>query len=105
MHFSSHTLPELHGLNFAQRMQVIRKAADQIPTPKKLVLNLVKLVLLVPMFLLLSQFNQPIDLLPVLLLLLAYPLLTRPLTFFFCQPFLENSRRQLNLAASADPLC
>ncbi|WP_337840346.1 DUF6170 family protein [Rheinheimera sp.] len=97
MHFSSHTIAELQGLNFAQRMQVIRKATDQLPTPKKLLLNLLKLAILIPLFMLIARYQHMADLVWIAALLLAYPLLTRPLTFWLCQPYLRQSRAQLKL--------
>ena len=97
MHFSSHTISELQGLNFAERMQVVRKATDQLPTPKKLLLNLLKLAILIPLFMLIARYQHSADLLWIALLLLAYPLLTRPLTFKLCQPYLRQSRNQLKL--------
>lgn len=97
MHFSSHTISELQGLNFAERMQVVRKATDQLPTPKKLVLNLLKLAILVPLFMLIARYQNAADLLWIAVLLVAYPLLTRPLTFKLCRPYLRQSRSQLKL--------
>jgi hypothetical protein len=48
MYFGSHSIPELAGLKFAQRMLVIRSATEQVATPQKLLLNLLKLVILIP---------------------------------------------------------
>lgn len=105
MHFSSHTLSELEGLKFNQRMQVIRKAAEHISTPKKLVLNLVKLAILVPFFLVIARYDSATDLLSLLGLAIAYPLVTRPLTFKFCQPYLQQSRDsfKFDVASKSSP--
>ncbi len=43
MFWNSRALPELQQLNFRDRMAVLRRAADQLPTPQKLILNVWKL--------------------------------------------------------------
>ena len=97
MYFSSHTIPELAGLNFAQRMQVIRAATAQIAIPQKLLLNLLKLAILIPLFFALTQWSSWQNTIAIVALLLAYPLLTRPLTFALCRPFLTMARTKLKL--------
>jgi len=42
LYLNSQKIPELAGLTFAQRMEVIRKAADELPVPTKITLNIVK---------------------------------------------------------------
>jgi ABC-type transport system involved in cytochrome c biogenesis permease component len=95
MYFSSQNIPELKGLKFSQRMQVIRSATEQVATPQKLLLNLLKLVILVPLFLLIAQWDSWQSGIIVLILLACYPLLTRPLTFALCRPYLQQSRTKL----------
>ncbi|RRJ23064.1 hypothetical protein EIK76_02960 [Rheinheimera mesophila] len=97
MYFGSHSIPELKGLKFAQRMQVIRAATEQIPTPQKLLLNLVKLAILIPLFLVIAQWESWQHTVTILLLLAAYPLLTRPLTFALCRPHLALARAKQQL--------
>jgi len=97
MYFGSHSIPELAGLKFAERMQVIRSATDQIPTPQKLLLNLLKLAILIPLFLVIAQWDSWQSTVTILILLAAYPLLTRPLTFALCRPHLKQARVKLKL--------
>ena len=55
LYLNSQNIPELAGLTFAQRMAVIRKAADNLPVPTKITLNIIKLLVLVPLFLLIAR--------------------------------------------------
>jgi hypothetical protein len=95
LYFNSQTIPELRGLTFAQRMTVIRKAADNLPTPVKIVLNIVKLLILLPLFLLIARADGWMIVVYILLLIIAYPLITRPLTFLLCRKDFARIRRQL----------
>ncbi|RVT49198.1 hypothetical protein EMM73_00940 [Rheinheimera sediminis] len=97
MYFSSQNIPELKGLKFAQRMQVIRSATEQVATPQKLLLNLLKLAILIPLFLTIAQWHSWQSTLTIVVLLAAYPLLTRPLTFALCSPHLHQARIKLKL--------
>jgi hypothetical protein len=97
MYFGSQSIPELAGLKFAERMQVIRTATEQVPTPQKLLLNLLKLAILIPLFLVIAQWDSWQSTVTILILLAAYPLLTRPLTFALCRPHLQQARAKLKL--------
>ena len=97
MYFGSHSIPELAGLKFAQRMQVIRAATEQVPTPQKLLLNLLKLAILIPLFLVIARWENWHDTVTILALLVVYPVLTRPLTFALCRPHLTLARTKLKL--------
>ncbi len=95
LYLNSQKIPELAGLNFAQRMQVLRKAADSLPAPTKITLNIIKLLVLVPLFLLIARADGWAIAGYAALLLVLYPLLTRPLTFALCQKNLQQIRQQL----------
>ena len=97
LYWNSQSLPELSGLNFRQRMAVIRRASDLLPVPQKLLLNVLKLLVLIPPFMAIARAASiPEALLWALLLMLAYPLLTRPLTFWLVAPLLRQARQQLS---------
>lgn len=98
MFWNSRTLPELQQLNFRDRMAVLRRASDLLPTPKKLLLNIWKLCVLVPPFMLIARAESVWQGLGfAFALVLIYPLLTRPLTFALVRPLLAQARRQLQL--------
>jgi hypothetical protein len=95
LYLNSQNIPELSGLNFAQRMTVVRKAADKLPTPVKIILNIIKLVILVPLFLLIARADGWMIAAYILLLVVAYPVITRPLTFALCRKHFGKIRQQL----------
>lgn len=95
LYLNSQNIPELAGLNFSQRMSVIRKAADNLPVPTKITLNIVKLLILVPLFLLIARADGWAIAGYVLLLIVAYPAITRPLTFALCRKDFARLRAQL----------
>lgn len=95
LYFNSKNIPELAGLNFSQRMDTVRRAADMLPVPTKVGLNIAKLLVLTPLFLLIARANGLDILWYALALVVLYPLVTRPLTFALCRPYLQKARSQL----------
>lgn len=95
LYFNSQRIPELEGLTFAQRMAVIRKAADGLPTPTKITLNIIKLLVLVPLFLLIARADGWMIAAYIMLLVIGYPLITRPITFALCRKDFRRIRQQL----------
>ena len=95
LYLNSQNIPELAGLSFAQRMAVIRKAADNLPVPTKITLNIIKLLLLVPLFLLIARADGWAIVGYILLLIVAYPAITRPITFALCRKDFARLRAQL----------
>lgn len=95
MYFSSHHIPELNGLNFAERMSVVRGASDKLSVPQKLFLNLIKLAILFIFFMYIARAGDWTALLYIVGLVVTYPLITRPITFMLCQPYFAEVRRNL----------
>lgn len=95
LYLNSQSIPELEGLTFAQRMAVIRKAADGLPAPTKITLNIIKLLVLVPLFLLIARADGWMIPAYILLLIIAYPVITRPITFALCRKDFRRVRKQL----------
>ncbi|SNY45191.1 hypothetical protein SAMN06297280_0848 [Arsukibacterium tuosuense] len=95
LYFSSQKIPELQGLNFAQRMQVVRAAADKLPTPTKVGLNTLKLIIIFGLFILVARADGWAILGYALLVAPVYMLITRPITFALCQSQFSAMRQQL----------
>lgn len=94
IYFNSQKIPELAGLTFAQRMQLTRAAADRLTTPVKVMLNIIKLCILTPLFILIARANGWEILGYIVLLLVLYPLVTRPITFHLCRSQFVALRRK-----------
>lgn len=94
--WNTKNIAELQGLNFRDRMAVIRRATDMLDQPKKLVLNLLKLAILIPPFMAIARSASLAEGVGWgLSLLVVYPLLTRPVTFSLIKPHLHKARQAL----------
>lgn len=94
IYFNSQSIPELQGLNFSQRMQIIRTAADRLPAPTKITLNIIKLIILSVLFIMIARADGRAIAGYILLLVVLYPLITRPITFYLCRKQFATIRRQ-----------
>ncbi|EJI85762.1 MULTISPECIES: DUF6170 family protein [Alishewanella] len=94
IYFNSQSIPELQGLNFSQRMQIIRTAADRLPAPTKITLNIIKLIILSVLFIMIARADGWAIAGYILLLVVLYPLITRPITFYLCRKQFATIRRQ-----------
>ncbi|GGW58984.1 DUF6170 family protein [Alishewanella tabrizica] len=94
IYFNSQSIPELQGLNFSQRMQVVRMAADKLAVPVKISLNVLKLAILSVLFIMVARAEGWAIVGYALVLIVAYPLITRPITFFLCRDQFAKIRRQ-----------
>ena len=95
LYFNSRNIPELAGLSFDQRMTVIRRATDNLAVPTKISLNILKLLILTPLFLLIARSSGWEIVGYIVLLLISYPVITRPITFALCRQYFAPLRRQL----------
>jgi len=94
--WNTKNITELQGLNFRDRMAVIRRATDMLDQPKKLVLNLLKLAILIPPFMAIARATSFAEAAGWgFSLLVVYPLLTRPVTFSLIKPNLHKARQAL----------
>lgn len=95
LYFNSQKIPELSGLNFAQRMELMRNAKERLTTPVKMWLNIVKLLIITPLFLLIARSSGWEIVAYALLLIILYPLITRPLTYFVCRKQFPRLRQEM----------
>ena len=97
MYFTSQHIPELSGLNFQQRMQVIKQAINKLPIPRKIGLNVIKIIILVHFFSVLARFEGWLMLPYLLVAGLIYPLVINPVTFALSRRYLTDARKEINL--------
>jgi len=97
MIFDTRKVKELEGLNYQQRMLVMKDAYDALPILQKGLLNTVKFLILAPVFFLIAR-EQSWSVLPWLLLtVILYPLVTKPLTLLFIKPQLAKAVASLKV--------
>lgn len=100
--FNSQSIPELSGLSFQQRMSVVRMATDRLSVPTKLLLNIVKLIILFAFFMAIARAESWHMLYYSIGLVIVYPLIMRPLTFYFARRFFRPVRFKLYPETSID---
>lgn len=88
-------IPELEGLNYRQRMLIIKHAQQSLPLPKKALMYSIKSLILLPPFFLLAQLQSWWILPAALLVFLVFPVLSKPVTLFFVKSQLSVSKQAL----------
>ncbi len=79
-HFSTQSIESLRQYSLTQRMAYLDEAAKKMTIPEKTLLNVLKLLVIVPVFILLLRIvNDWTSLLWAGLILLLYPLIIRPI--------------------------
>lgn len=95
LYFSSKQIPQLHGLSLTQRLDALQGAQKKLSGPEKLLLNVLKLAILTPVFVLILQVSQNwLALLWALLVCLLYPIIIKPLELGLCSKYLSQSNSQ-----------
>lgn len=90
LYWSTKHIPQLQGLPIRQRMEKLQQAEAKLTAPEKLLLNIVKLLILVPVFVFILQMSENwLALIWALLVSLAYPIILRPLQYSFCAKYLK----------------
>lgn len=95
LYFSSKQIPQLHGLSLTQRLDALQAAQKKLSGPEKLLLNVLKLVILTPVFVFILQVSQNwLALLWALLVCLLYPIIFKPIELGLCSKYLSQSNSQ-----------
>ncbi|WP_111976656.1 DUF6170 family protein [Algibacillus agarilyticus] len=101
LYFSAAKIPALADYTFKQRSRILSIALSLISVPDKLFLNVVKLALLAPLFILIARVEGWLILLPLVALVTFYPLITNPLMLFFAQKELDNAIKKFTAEEKA----
>jgi len=79
-YFSTRNIPGMQQLPLTQRVQLLQQASNKMTLPEKMLLNLIKLAILVPAFILIFRASDSWSaLLWAGLIFLLYPLVLKPL--------------------------
>ena len=90
-YFSTRNIPGLSGLPLAERMHLLERAAKKLTVPEKTVLNILKLLVIVPAFTLLLRVAADwTSLLWALLVFLLYPIIVKPVQYSLSAKYLES---------------
>ncbi|WP_042142332.1 MULTISPECIES: DUF6170 family protein [unclassified Pseudoalteromonas] len=94
MYFTSRNMPELKGLKYTQRAQIVRLALTHLSVPQKTILNILKLLLLTPIFLIIAKIDSWEIMFYLLIVGFCYPLITTPVSLHFAQKYIEQAKSE-----------
>ncbi len=95
LYFTTRNIPALRGLPLSERARLIDKAAQKLTTPEKTLLNILKLLIIVPVFaLILKTADNWESLLWAALVFLLYPLAVKPIQYSLCAKYLPEPSKE-----------
>ena len=94
MYFSSNKIPALHSFSIHQRQAILTLAQAKLSAPEKLLLNVIKLLLLIPPFFFIANLQGFSMVVAIVIVLCAYFIVLRPIMLFFSLKHLDNAIAQ-----------
>ena len=91
IYFSANKIPALSPYNIQQRQAILALAQTKLSAPEKFVLNIIKLVLLIPPFIYIANLQGVEIIISIIIVLISYFLLLRPIMLFFSLKHLNNA--------------
>jgi len=89
IYFSSNQIPELKDYSIKERQEILAKARTKLTAPEKLILNIIKLIMLVPPFIYLARLDMPYLVLSLTLSCVIYILLMKPISHRFISKYID----------------
>ncbi len=94
IYFSSNKIPELLPYNIQQRQAILSLAQAKLSAPEKLILNIIKLLLLIPPFLFIANLQGLAIVISIAVVLVTYFIVLRPIMLYFAQKHLNSAITQ-----------
>ncbi|MCB4435433.1 DUF6170 family protein [Alteromonas sp. McT4-15] len=96
-YFSTRDIPALKELPLTERMKLLDKASKRLSVPEKTMLNVLKLLVIVPVFALILQTAANwTSLLWAFVVFLCYPLFIKPIQYSMCAKYIASSSSKEN---------
>lgn len=92
--FSSNNLSQLKDYSMKERQVILSMASDKLITPQKLVINIIKLLILIPPFIMVARLDSWMLFLPLIFVLAGYFLIMRPINLYFLKQHLSQAINQ-----------
>ena len=90
-YFSTRNIPGLEDKSLLERMTLLNEAAKTMTIPEKTIFNVLKLIVLVPVFVLILRVVEDwTSLLWAALVLLLYPLIVKPIQHSLCAKYIKK---------------
>lgn len=95
IYFSSRNIPGLAHLPLTERLAIIHQAQQKLTVPEKFCLNLLKLAILLPVFILIFRSSDSwFSLVWAALVALIYPLILKPVQYALCVKYIHQPEPQ-----------
>lgn len=89
-YFTHRAIPELTDLTLEERLSALQAANQKLTPPERLLLNLLKLLILVPVFALILRSSEDwTALIWAAVVILIYPIIVRPIQFNMSRKYLK----------------
>lgn len=95
LYFSTKKIPQLQHLSLPQRLQAMQLAQGKLIGPEKLFLNVLRMLIVIPVFILIIQTaTNWMAIFWALLVTLLYPVLVKPVQYGLCAKYIPKSQPQ-----------
>ena len=96
-YFSTRNIPALQGLPLAERARLLDQASKRLSVPEKTLLNVLKLLVIVPVFaFILQTVTNWTSLLWAFVVFLLYPLVIKPIQYSLCAKYIAQPSSKEN---------
>ena len=96
-YFSTRNIPALQGLPLAERARLLDQASKRLSVPEKTLLNVLKLLVIVPVFaFILQTATNWTSLLWAFVVFLFYPLVIKPIQYSICAKYIAQPSSKEN---------
>lgn len=92
--FSSNNIAELREFSIKERQIILALASNKLITPEKLVINIIKLMVLLPPFFMLVKLDSWQMFIPLIFVLIGYFLVMRPINLYFLNKHIPKAIEQ-----------
>ncbi|MBN7820418.1 DUF6170 family protein [Bowmanella yangjiangensis] len=93
LYLSSRNIPALSHLPLNQRLARLNQAARKLSLPEKMLLNILKLLILLPLFVFIMRASDNWwALFWAALVIMAYPLVLKPVQYALCEKYLSDNQ-------------
>lgn len=91
LYFSTKHIPQLQHLSLTQRLAAMQLAQGKLIGPEKLLLNVLKMLVVIPVFIFIIQTaTNWMAIVWALLVTLLYPLLVKPVQYGLCAKYIPQ---------------
>ncbi|MGJ8680097.1 DUF6170 family protein [Paraglaciecola sp.] len=95
IYFSTKHIPQLAALPLTERLAAIQVAQRKLTGPEKLLLNVLKLILVIPIFVFIIQISTNwLAIIWALLITLLFPLIIKPVHLGLCVKYIPHIHTQ-----------